>query len=114
MAKDTEDSYSANEEGKGQIKYILSKFEYDLYHEEDNIPSPVVQIKKFGNLKKGEKWKIFENNKVALTIDGAKLSSKERSFLYSVQGINFLISQYKSGITAISALKKNMKNFITK
>jgi hypothetical protein len=110
----SDDGFFGGEDGKSQSKYIFSKFEYDLYHEEDNVPGSVVQVKRFGNAKKGEKWKIFDNNKLSLTIDGVKLTSKERSFLYSVDGINFLIQQYKQGVTAISSLKKNMKSHLVK
>lgn len=97
-----------------KTKHIQSKFEYDLYHEEDNVPGTVIQVKMIGNEKKGEKWKIFENNKLALTIDGTKLTSKERGFLHSADGIKFLMNKYKAGTTAISAIKKEMKTLLTK
>jgi hypothetical protein len=108
----SDDSFNGGEESKGPSRYVLSKFEYDLYHEEDNVPGSVVHVKRVGNAKKGEKWKIFENNKLALTIDGVKLTSKERNFLYSSEGIIFLMNQFKAGVNTISALKKNMKSLI--
>lgn len=91
------------------IKYVLSKFEYDLYHEEDDIATPVIRVKRTSMPNKGEKWKIFENNKIMFTIEGTKLSLKEREFLRGIDGVNFLIGQYKQGIKSFNALKTEIK-----
>ena len=108
----SDDGFSSMEDGKGQSKYILSKYEYDLFHDEDNVPGDTFHVKRIGDKKKGEKWKVFKNNKLALTIEGTKLTSKEKSFLYSAQGFTFLIEQFKAGFTSISSLKKNTKSLI--
>lgn len=111
-----QDSYfSPFEDWKDQgTKHNQSKYEYDLYHEDDNIPGRVIQIKKIGNLKKGEKWKVMEDGKVILTIDGESLTSKERNFLYTVEGVNFLMKFFKKGELTVSALKKGIKAFLPK
>jgi len=93
-------------------KYNLNKFEYDLYHEEDNIPEKVIRVKRFSMPNKGERWKIFEDNKVIFIIEGSKLTSKQREFLQTIEGVNFLIEQFKSGIKSFNALKNKIKNFI--
>jgi hypothetical protein len=95
-------------------KHNLSKYEYDLYHEEDNIPGRVIQVKKIGNVKKGEKWRILEDSKAILTIDGEKLTSKERNFLYTVEGVTFLMSYFKKGEVSLSSLKRGIKNTLKK
>lgn len=106
-------SQQTNNEYKEQnIKYNLSKFEYDLYHEEDDVPNPVISIKRIcqsGQSGKNEKWKIIENDKVQLVIDGLKLSKKDREFLRTVDGVNFLISQFKIGINSFNHLKNELK-----
>ena len=113
--KDNEMSviFSITEEIKDQNnKYNLSKFEFEFYHEESSKPLPIVRVKRFSSPNKGEKWKIFEDNKVMFTIDGAKLNNKEKHFLKTVAGVIFLLDQYKSGIKSFSALKNEIKNHL--
>lgn len=98
------------EEVKDQnTKYNLSKFEYDLYHEEDDVAEKVIRVKRISMPNKGEKWKIFEDNKAMFVIEGTKLNNKEKEFLRTVDGVNFLIAQYKSGIKSFNSLKNEIK-----
>jgi hypothetical protein len=101
---------SGGEESKdGNLKYNLSKFEYDLYHEEDDKAEKVIRVKRVSMPNKGEKWKIFEDNKVMFTLEGTKLTNKEKDFLRTVDGVNFLIGQYKQGIKSFNSLKNEIK-----
>lgn len=98
------------EEGKdGNMKYSLSKFEYDLYHEEDDKAEKVIRVKRVSMPNKGEKWKIFEDNKVMFVLEGTKLNNKEKDFLRTIDGVNFLITQYKAGIKSFNSLKNEIK-----
>lgn len=98
------------EEGKDQnLRYNLSKFEYDLYHEEDDVAEKVIRVKRVSLPNKGEKWKIFEDNKVLFIVEGSKLTNKEKDFLRTVDGVNFLIAQFKQGIKSFNALKNEIK-----
>lgn len=99
-----------NEEVKdGNSKYNLSKFEYDLYHEEDDKAEKVIRVKRVSMPNKGRKWKIFEDNKVMFIVEGTKLNKKEQEFLCTIDGVNFLIAQYKNGIKSFNALKLEIK-----
>lgn len=101
---------SGGEETKdSNLKYNLSKFEYDLYHEEDDKAEKVIRVKRVSMPNKGEKWKIFEDNKVMFVVEGSKLNNKEKDFLRTVDGVNFLIAQYKEGIKSFNSLKKEIK-----
>lgn len=101
---------SQQEDFKEQtIKHPLSKFEYDLYHEEEDVSMPVVRVKRVNMPNKGEKWKIMEDNKVMMVVEGIKLNKKECEFLRTIDGVNFLITQYKTGIKSFNALKKEIK-----
>ena len=91
------------------LKYNLSKFEYDLYHEEDDKSEKVIRVKRVSMPNKGEKWKIFEDNKVMFVVEGTKLTNKEKEFLRTVDGVNFLIAQYKTGIKSFNSLKNEIK-----
>jgi hypothetical protein len=94
------------------LKYNLSKFEYDLYHEEDDVAEKVIRVKRISMPNKGEKWKIFEDSKVVFVVEGNKLNNKEKKFLRSVDGVNFLITQYKQGIKSFNSLKNEIKKKI--
>lgn len=90
-------------------KHNLSKFDYDLYHEEDDVAEKVIRVKRVSMPNKGEKWKIFEDNKVMFIVEGTKLTNKEKDFLRTVDGVNFLIAQYKAGIKSFNSLKTEIK-----
>lgn len=90
-------------------KYSLHKFEHDLHKEEDNIIEKVIRIKRFSAPNKGERWKIFEDNKIVMVIEGDKLSKNEKEFLYSIDGFQWLLLEYKKGIKSFNALKKSIK-----
>lgn len=100
---------TAGEEFKEQTKHNLSKFEYDLYHEEDDIAEKVIRVKRITMPNKGEKWKLFEDNKLLFIVEGTKLTNKEKEFLRTIDGVNFLINQCKSGIKSFNALKIEIK-----
>src|ERR1700690_257036 len=86
----------SSEDFKDQVtKHPLSKFEYDLYHEEEDISMPVVRVKRVNMPNKGIKWKIIIDNKVDFVIEGSKISKKEREFLQTIDGFNFLLGQAK-------------------
>lgn len=103
-------NFPAGEETKdASLKYNLSKFEYDLYHEEDDKAEKVIRVKRVAMPNKGEKWKIFEDNKAMFVIEGTKLTNKEKEFLRTVDGVNFLITQYKAGIKSFNSLKNEIK-----
>lgn len=91
------------------LKYNLSKFDYDLYHEEDDVAEKVIRVKRVSLPNKGEKWKIFEDNKVTFILEGSKLSNKEKAFLRTVEGVNFLIAQAKYGIKSFNSIKNEIK-----
>jgi len=95
-------------------KHILSKFEYDLYKEEEDIQLPIIRVKYFSLPNKGERWKVFENNAVVFVIEGSKLNVKEKEFLRTIDGANFLIGQQKLGIKSFSRLKAEIKKRLKK
>ncbi len=86
----------------------LSRFDYDLYKEEDDVTEKVIRVKRIA-FSKGERWKIFEDAKVMFTVEGSKLTNKEREFLRTAEGVIFLINRCKHGIRSFNALKKEIK-----
>lgn len=106
----TDQTPNVTEDFKEQnLKHNLSKFEYDLYHEEDDKIEKIIRVKRISMPNKGENWKIFEDNKVMFIVEGTKLTNKEKDFLRTVDGVNFLIQQFKHGIKSFNALKSEIK-----
>lgn len=105
----TEPAPITDEFKEQNLKYNLSKFEYDLYHEEDDISEKVIRVKRFSMPNKGEKWKVFEDAKPMFIVEGTKLTNKEKEFLRTIDGVNFLISLYKNGIKSFNHFRTELK-----
>lgn len=104
---------AVTEEIKDQnSKYTLSKFEYDLYHEEDDISLPVIRVKKFNLPNKDKRWKIMVDNKLIFTIEGSKISKKEKDYLETIDGFNFILNQAKIGIKSLNSFRSEIKKII--
>ncbi|MGI0058970.1 MAG: hypothetical protein ACREBJ_04310 [Nitrosotalea sp.] len=93
----------------GNLKHNLSRFEYDLYHEEDDKSEKVIRVKRVAMPNKGEKWKIMIDNKILCIIEGQKLTKKEKEFLKTVDGISWLLQQAKLGIKSLNSFKRELK-----
>lgn len=93
-------------------KYNLSKFEFDLYHEEDDKVEKIIRVKRVAMPNKGEKWKIMIDNKLVFAIEGSKISKKEREYLGTVDGFNFILSQAKLGIKSLNNFRAELKKDI--
>lgn len=91
-------------------KHNLSNYEYDLFKEEDDIVTSVIRVKRVKLPNNGENWKLIKDNKIVELIEGIKLSSKEKNYLRSVEGIQFLIQYYKNGWKSLNNLRLEMKS----
>jgi len=111
MAKNNFDNYATSEISDSSYhgKNILNKHEYDLFNEEENHVERVVRIKRIKLPNNGENWKIIENNKVMFVVQGSKLSKKEKEYLRTADGFNFLIHQYKEDIKSFNKLRIELK-----
>ena len=84
-----------------------NKFDHDLYHEEDDIAEKVIRVKRV-SMAKEEKWKIIFDGKVLFIIDGSKVSKKERNYLKTVDGFNFILQEAKTGIKSFGKSGQNL------
>mgnify|MGYP007049879613 CR=1 FL=1 len=92
-------------------KYISSKFDYDLYNDEDNKKMPIVRIQRFFNKKtQDESWRFFENSKKTIEIFANSFDEKELNFIRSPNGILFCLKIYKQNKDA-DFIIKNIKDF---
>lgn len=99
------------EQYQGQ-KYPLSKLDFELFDEDKNKPSRTIRVKRLGIIDKTERWKIFQDDILLFTVEGAKLSKKERAFLRGVDGTIYLIQEFKSGIKSLKELKTRLKKHL--
>ena len=98
-----------NFEFKENKKLIFSKFDYELYNEEEaKIVHDLFRIKRTGK-NNTEKWKFYKNAKLFFTLDSLSLAKKEKEFLYTHEGLSFLLQKLKSGIDNVTKLKKEIK-----
>jgi hypothetical protein len=96
-------------EYKDGSKYNLSKFDYELYDESKATPNTVVRIKRIGSIDKNEKWRIIEDGELKFILEGEKLLKKECAFLRTVEGLNWLIAEYKIGFKSLNELRTRLK-----
>lgn len=105
----------AAEESKNTFNgHTLSKFEYDLYHEECDVSFPVIRVKRIGLPNKGDKWKVMSDNKQIFVIESTKISKKEREYLQTLDGFNFILKQAKLGIKSLNGFRSELKKIIAK
>lgn len=92
-----------------QQKHNLSKYEYELFKDEDYVKNPVIRVKRFSLPNKGENWKVYNDNKVIDVIEGVKLAAKERDYLRSIDGLQFVIAYCRNGWKSFNAFKTALK-----
>jgi|SRR5271166_2086841 len=102
---------SSEEQSEYNVKHPLANHEYDLYHEDDDTCMPIIRVKRTTSVNR-EKWKIFENAKETFVIEGSKITNKEKEYLRTPEGFNFLIAKYKSGIKAVSKMRLELKKHL--
>lgn len=102
-----------SEEGR-ETKGNPSKFDFDLYHDSLDVAFPLYRVKRIALPNDGENWKIFSNSKVICVVEGSKLNKRERAFLRTLEGVNFLLGQAKLGVSSFSALKAELKKKLSK
>jgi hypothetical protein len=111
---DTSSSSEGYDKDYQNARNVLSKFDYDLFDEEQDLVEKVFHVRRTLSPNKGEKWKIFCDNKVIFVVDSLKISKKEKEFLRAPDGFNFLIAQAKNGIKSLNQLRVELKKTFKK
>ena len=73
-------------DGAEYKKTIINKHEDDLFDEEKDVVERLVRVKRTSLPNNGERWKIFVDGKVVFTIEGTKISKREKEFLRTSTG----------------------------
>jgi hypothetical protein len=89
----------------------LSKFDYDLFNDTTAAKIETVYRVKSQRLPgDGINWRIMENDKLMFTVEGIKLTAKERTFLCTVDGCAMLIFLAKEKNLSVQSVKREIKS----
>lgn len=90
--------------------FHLLRADNELFNEEvAKKPEKVISVKRVKLPRNGEDWEILENNKAVLCLKGTRFSNSEKEFLRTVDGMKFLMEQYKAGKKSVVKIKEEMK-----
>jgi len=92
---------------KSAKKSSLSKFDDDLFNEEDSkAPEGSIRVKRTSE---PEDWQILVNNEDYLLLKGTRFAAKEREFLRTPEGLIFVINGAKAGWKSVSEFKRRIQ-----
>lgn len=85
----------------------------ELFNDEaSTIVYPVINVKRINSAKNTENWQILVNGKVVLLLKGTRFTTAEKKYLKTVEGMKFLISEYKNGKKSVIKIKEELKRVI--
>lgn len=93
--------YDENNSSKGSFL----KQDLELYNEEDDIPGASVQVKRIDS-----DCVVFVNGEESLTLKSSRFTAKERDWLQTAPGFQFMIEGAKQGWKSVSEFKRQLKD----
>ncbi len=85
----------------------------ELFDDESNVIHKLIRARRVSLPRGGEDWEIVEDEEVVFTIRGVRLTKKEKEILRTVDGLNLLINEYRSGVKSVAKIKTKLKNYLT-
>lgn len=84
----------------------------DLYKDEDNVVEKIfnVRINKLPNNENN--WEFIEDGKTVFALNSNECSDVQKKFLYTSDGMVFILNAFKKGIREAGALKEMLINHI--
>lgn len=86
--------YVLDSDAKDGGKLITSKYEFDLFHKEDDIAFAVYRVKFIRGSK--AHWNLMKNNKILASLSESSFTEKEVKLLHSSAGFQKLLEIAKS------------------
>jgi hypothetical protein len=105
-----EDRFLDEEKNESKSFYLL-RADNELFNDDSYIAQKVINVKRVKLPKQGEDWEILEDNKIVLSLKGTRFTNSEREFLRTVDGMKFLMNQYKSGKKSVVKIKEELKKW---
>ncbi len=85
----------------------------ELFDDEaSTIIHPIINVKRITSPKNIENWQISVNGKSVLLLKGTRFTAAEKNYLRTIEGMKFLISEYKNGKKSVIKIKKELKKVI--
>lgn len=82
-----------------------------LFKDDRYVPQKMISVRRIELTKgRGENWEILEDSDIVLIMKGTRFTKNEKVFLRSLEGMKFIIFEYKNGNESVVKLKKQMKN----
>lgn len=95
-----------------QDSKLTLRADNELFNEEENsIIHPVINVKRI-KTSKNEDWQIIINGKKVILLKGNKFKNNEKEYLRTVDGMKFLITEYKNGKKSISKIKEDLRKVL--
>lgn len=107
-----DDDYGVGNSEVRNFAYHLTKAENEFFKEELYKPNSIIRIKRKCSKKNGEEWQILQDGELVLTLKESRFTIAEKKFLHSVEGMQFLISSFKSGLCSVNKIKEAIKENI--
>lgn len=89
-----------------------SKQECSLWDENHCNKSKCISVKTIFSKDGYHSWKLFENNACKIIINSSDITKKLSNFLFTTEGLTFLIDQYKKGCCNLYNFKKAVKEHV--
>lgn len=112
MAKNEEEVFLESETAGESRNFHILRADNELFNEEANIALPIINVKRVKLPRNGEDWEVIENGQVVLTLKGTRFTNPEKTFLRTVEGMQFLMAQYKSGKKSVVKIKEEIKKVL--
>jgi hypothetical protein len=82
--------------------------DFELFDESKHTANRLLRVKRIST-KQAERWKIMDDGEAVFIVEGSRLSKKEKEYLRTADGFNFLLSLYKEGINTMVSIKSELK-----
>lgn len=106
---DEEDIFVGSESHDSRL---LLRADNELFNEDDgSIIHSVINVKR-SDAKDGVSWEILVDGKITLCLKGTRFTNPEKEFLTTVEGMKFLISEYKKGKRSVVKIKEELKRVV--
>jgi hypothetical protein len=104
-----DDEYGVGNSEVRNFSYHLTKADNEFFKEDLYKANSVLRVKRKCSKKNGEEWQIIQDGKIALTLKESRFTIAEKKFLHTVEGMQFLVQAFKSGLYSVSKIKEAIR-----
>lgn len=104
-----DEEFSIDEDKTGKLNIGYLKQETELFDDNSYTPYDLISVRRINLPKNGEDWEILKNKKVILVLKGIRFTKKEKDYLRTVDGIQFIMNGFKCGWNSTSEFKRQIK-----